>query len=77
MELKGELVRWAYQSKLGQEQFKRRIVLRRDAQKTRRRCGEDIEIRRQELEVIGEFDLNSIADWRNWWRSSMNIPSTR
>lgn len=57
MIVKGELLRWAYQSKLGQAQFRRRIVLIGTAEDTlqlRDSIGSDL----QELEIIGEFDLN-------------------
>jgi exopolysaccharide biosynthesis polyprenyl glycosylphosphotransferase len=57
MILKGELLRWAYQSKLGQAQFKRRIILigtSEDVRQLRDAIGSAME----ELEIIGEFDLN-------------------
>jgi exopolysaccharide biosynthesis polyprenyl glycosylphosphotransferase len=57
MSLKEELLRWAYQSKLGQAQFKRRIVLIGSAEDTRQlrdSAGSGL----QELEIIGEFDLS-------------------
>ncbi len=63
MIVKGELFRWAYQSKLGQAQFKRRIILIGTAEDTRQ-LRESIGPALQELEIIGEFDLNksSIED---------------
>jgi exopolysaccharide biosynthesis polyprenyl glycosylphosphotransferase len=57
MMLKGELFRWAYQSKLGQAQFKRRIILIGTAEDTRQ-LRDSIGPALQELEIIGEFDLN-------------------
>jgi len=57
MILKGEVLRLAYQSKLGQAQFKRRIILigtAEDTQLLRDSIGPAL----QELEIIGEFDLN-------------------
>jgi exopolysaccharide biosynthesis polyprenyl glycosylphosphotransferase len=63
MILKGELFRWIYQSKLGQAQFKRRIILIGTAEDTRQ-LRDSIGPALQELEMIGEFDLNksSIED---------------
>jgi exopolysaccharide biosynthesis polyprenyl glycosylphosphotransferase len=63
MILKGEMLRWAYQSKLGQAQFKQRIVLigtAEDIQQLRNSIGSAL----QELEIIGGVDLNksSIED---------------
>ncbi len=63
MILKGEMLRWAYQSKLGQAQFKRHMVLigtAEDIRQLRASIGSAL----QELEIIGEFDLNksSIED---------------
>jgi exopolysaccharide biosynthesis polyprenyl glycosylphosphotransferase len=60
MMLKGELLRWAYQSKLGQAQFKRRIVLIGTAEDTRQ-LRDSVGSGLQELEIIGEFDLNKSA----------------
>jgi exopolysaccharide biosynthesis polyprenyl glycosylphosphotransferase len=57
MILKGELLRWAYQSKLGQAQFKRRIILIGTSEDTRQ-LRDTIATARQELDMIGEFDLN-------------------
>jgi exopolysaccharide biosynthesis polyprenyl glycosylphosphotransferase len=57
MMLKGELVRWTYQSKLGQTQFKRRIVfvgVPEDTRQLRQLTGSG----QQELEILEEFDLN-------------------
>jgi exopolysaccharide biosynthesis polyprenyl glycosylphosphotransferase len=63
MILKGELFRWVYQSKLGQAQFKRRIILIGTAEDTRQ-LRDSIGPALQELEMLGEFDLNqsSIED---------------
>ncbi|MGP8198904.1 MAG: sugar transferase [Limisphaerales bacterium] len=57
MMLKGELVRWAYQSKLGQTQFKRRIVFVGTPEETRH-LRESTGSAVQELEILAEFDLN-------------------
>jgi exopolysaccharide biosynthesis polyprenyl glycosylphosphotransferase len=57
MILKGELIRWAYQSKLGQATFKRRIILIGTSEDTRQ-LREAIGSAQQEMEIIGEFDLN-------------------
>lgn len=57
MMVKGELFRWAYQSKLGQEQFKRRIVLLGAPEDTGN-LREKASAAMQELKVVGEFDLN-------------------
>jgi exopolysaccharide biosynthesis polyprenyl glycosylphosphotransferase len=58
MMVKGELLRWAYQSKLGQEQFKRSIILIGTSEDTRQ-LRDSIGTAIQELEIIGEFDLNT------------------
>jgi exopolysaccharide biosynthesis polyprenyl glycosylphosphotransferase len=57
MVLKGELFRWAYQSKLGQAQFKRRVVLIGTAEDTRQMCN-SIGPGVKEVEIVGQFDLN-------------------
>jgi exopolysaccharide biosynthesis polyprenyl glycosylphosphotransferase len=57
MFLKGELFRWAYQSKLGQAVFKRRIILVGVPEDTRQ-LRDLIGSAMQELEIIGEVDLN-------------------
>lgn len=60
MVVKGELFRWAYESKLGQEQFKRRIVLvgtEDDTRQLRADMGGSL----KEMEIIGSFDLNVSA----------------
>jgi exopolysaccharide biosynthesis polyprenyl glycosylphosphotransferase len=57
MVLKGELLRWGYHSKLGQEQFRRHIILvgtPDDTRQLRRSFG----TAQQELTIVGEFDLN-------------------
>jgi exopolysaccharide biosynthesis polyprenyl glycosylphosphotransferase len=57
MVAKGELVRWAYESKLGQAQFKRRIILigtPDDTGQLRKELGS----LKQEYEILGDFDLN-------------------
>jgi exopolysaccharide biosynthesis polyprenyl glycosylphosphotransferase len=55
--LKEELVRWAYQSKLGQAQFKRRVILVGTAEDTNRMRA-TIHDAQDELEIMAEFDLN-------------------
>jgi exopolysaccharide biosynthesis polyprenyl glycosylphosphotransferase len=60
MILKEELVRWAYQSKLGQAQLKRRIILIGAAEDIRQ-LRDAIGLAMQELEIIGEFDLNKTS----------------
>ena len=57
MFLKEELLRAAYRTKLGQAQFRRRVILLGVAEDTRR-LREEIGQGMQELEVWGEFDLN-------------------
>jgi exopolysaccharide biosynthesis polyprenyl glycosylphosphotransferase len=57
MLLKGEMFRWAYASKLGQAQFKRRIVFIGTAEDTRR-LRDATGAALQEVEIAGEFDLN-------------------
>ncbi|MGD0812647.1 MAG: sugar transferase [Verrucomicrobiota bacterium] len=57
MMLKGELLRWTYQSKLGQTQFKRRIVFVGTPVETRH-LREIAGSAAQELEILAEFDLN-------------------
>ena len=57
MVLKGELLRWVYQSKLGQEQLKRRIMLVGATEDTRQ-LRDSIGSALQEFEIIGVFDLN-------------------
>jgi exopolysaccharide biosynthesis polyprenyl glycosylphosphotransferase len=63
MLVKGELLRWAYQSKLGQAQFKQRMILVGTGE-DRAHLRDCIGPASQELEVIEEFDLNqsSIED---------------
>jgi exopolysaccharide biosynthesis polyprenyl glycosylphosphotransferase len=58
MFLKEEAVRAVYKTKPGQAQFKRRIILAGAAEDTRRLLA-DMGRRKDELEVAGEFDLNS------------------
>ena len=58
MFLKEEMVRVGYQTKLAQAKFKRRIILAGAAEDTRRLLA-DIGERMEELEVVGEFDLNT------------------
>jgi len=55
--LKGELTRWIYQSKLGQAQFKRRIMLI-GAPEDIPALRESIKSAGQELEVVGEINVN-------------------
>ena len=55
---KEEMVRAAYQTKLGLAQFKRRIILVGAAQDTRRLLA-DMGKHTEELDVVGQFDLNS------------------
>jgi exopolysaccharide biosynthesis polyprenyl glycosylphosphotransferase len=57
---KEELVRWAYKSKLGQAQFKKRIVLVGAKQDTTRLRAE-IGKAQDELEILAEFDLNETS----------------
>lgn len=57
MVLKGELFRWAYESKLGQDQFKRRLVLLGTPDDTRQ-LRETIGSGLKEMEIVGDFDLN-------------------
>ncbi|MGA2177340.1 MAG: sugar transferase [Verrucomicrobiota bacterium] len=60
MFLKEELVRLAYKSKLGQAQFRRRVILvgtAEDTQRLRLEIGQEM----QELEIWGEFDLNKTS----------------
>jgi exopolysaccharide biosynthesis polyprenyl glycosylphosphotransferase len=57
MMLKGELLRWAYQSKLGQAQFKRRVTLVGSPEDTRQ-LRDSVGSIAHELEIVGEFDLN-------------------
>jgi len=54
---KEELLRLVYKTKLGQEQFSRRIILAGAAEDTRR-LRADIARRAEDLEVVEEFDLN-------------------
>jgi exopolysaccharide biosynthesis polyprenyl glycosylphosphotransferase len=58
MFLKEEMVRVAYKTKLGQAQYKRRIILV-GALEDIRRLQIDIGKWKEDLEVVGEFDLNS------------------
>jgi exopolysaccharide biosynthesis polyprenyl glycosylphosphotransferase len=58
MFLKEELVRVAYKTQLGQAQYKRRIILA-GALKDIRRLQADIGRWTEDLEVVGEFDLNT------------------
>jgi exopolysaccharide biosynthesis polyprenyl glycosylphosphotransferase len=57
MFLKEELMRLSYKSRLGQEQFKQRIILA-GAEEDTRRLRKDIEGKAEDLEVVEEFDLN-------------------
>jgi exopolysaccharide biosynthesis polyprenyl glycosylphosphotransferase len=61
--LKEEIVRVAFLTKLGQARFKRRILLVGAGEDTRRLLT-DIEKRTEDLEIVGQFDLNSspVAD---------------
>jgi exopolysaccharide biosynthesis polyprenyl glycosylphosphotransferase len=63
MVLKGELFRWAYQSELGQAQFKRRVVFVGAPEDTRQ-LQQSVGSAMQEVLPVGEFDLNqsSIQD---------------
>ncbi len=56
--LKEELVHAAYRTKLGQAQFKRRIIVA-GALKDIRQLREDIGKKTEDLEILGEFDLNT------------------
>jgi exopolysaccharide biosynthesis polyprenyl glycosylphosphotransferase len=58
MFLKEELIRVAYKTQLGQAQYKRRIILA-GALKDTRRLQMDIGKWKEDLEVVGEFDLNT------------------
>jgi exopolysaccharide biosynthesis polyprenyl glycosylphosphotransferase len=58
MFLKEELIRVAYKTQLGQAQYKRRIILA-GALKDIRRLQLDIGKWTEDLEVVGEFDLNT------------------
>jgi len=58
--LKEELVRRAYQSKLGQAQFKQRVVLVGTAADTARLRSE-IDQTQDEMEIVGEFNLNETS----------------
>jgi exopolysaccharide biosynthesis polyprenyl glycosylphosphotransferase len=58
MFLKEEMVRVAFMTKLGQARFKRRIILVGAAEDTLRLLAE-ITKRTDDLEIVGEFDLNS------------------
>jgi exopolysaccharide biosynthesis polyprenyl glycosylphosphotransferase len=58
MFLKEELLRLGYKTKLGQEQFRRRIVLAGVAEDTQR-LRADVARQAEDLEVVGEFDLAS------------------
>jgi exopolysaccharide biosynthesis polyprenyl glycosylphosphotransferase len=58
MFLKEEMVRVAFMTKLGQARFKRRIILVGAVEDTRRLLA-DIEKRTEDLELVGQFDLNS------------------
>jgi exopolysaccharide biosynthesis polyprenyl glycosylphosphotransferase len=58
MFLKEEMVRVAYQSQLGQAQYKRRIILA-GALEDIRRLQADIGKWKEDLEVVGEFDMNA------------------
>jgi len=60
MILKGELFRWAYESKLGQAQFKRRIILIGTAEDTRQ-LRASMGSGKGEMEIIREFDLNKFV----------------
>ncbi len=58
MFLKEEIVRTAYKTQLGQAQFKQRVILA-GAVEDIRRLRAEIEKRKEDLEIAGEFDLNS------------------
>jgi exopolysaccharide biosynthesis polyprenyl glycosylphosphotransferase len=58
MMLKEEVVRVAFKTKLAQAKFKRRIILAGAVADTRRLL-DDMGKRMEELEVVGEFDLNT------------------
>jgi exopolysaccharide biosynthesis polyprenyl glycosylphosphotransferase len=58
MFLKEELMRLGYRTKLGQEQFRRRIILA-GAEEDTGRLRTDIAQRAEDLEVVEEFDLNA------------------
>ena len=58
MFLKEELIRIAYKTQLGQAQYKRRIILA-GAIDDIRRLRTDMEKWKEDLEIAGEFDLNS------------------
>jgi exopolysaccharide biosynthesis polyprenyl glycosylphosphotransferase len=57
MFLKEELLRLGYKSRLGQEQFRRRIILAGTEEDTRE-LRRDIAQRAEDLEVVEEFDLD-------------------
>ncbi len=58
MMLKEELLRLGYRTKLGQAQFRRRIILA-GAEEDTGRLRRDIEREAEDLEVVEEFDLNA------------------
>jgi FlaA1/EpsC-like NDP-sugar epimerase len=60
MFIKEELVRVAYKTQLGQAQYKRRIILA-GALEDIRRMRSEIGKWKDDLEVVGEFDLNAKA----------------
>jgi exopolysaccharide biosynthesis polyprenyl glycosylphosphotransferase len=58
MFVKEEMMRLGYKSRLGQEQFKRRIIVAGAAEDIER-LRRDIALRAEDLEVVEEFDLNA------------------
>jgi exopolysaccharide biosynthesis polyprenyl glycosylphosphotransferase len=63
MALKGDLLRWIYQSKPGQARFKQRIILTGTLEETRH-LRESIGLSLEEVEIVGDIDLNkrSVAE---------------
>lgn len=59
MMLKEQLIRVAFKTKLGQAQFKRRIMLLGAGEDTRR-LRKELGGRLDELEIVGDYDLNEI-----------------
>jgi exopolysaccharide biosynthesis polyprenyl glycosylphosphotransferase len=57
MALKEEILRWAYHTQFGQAQFKRRIILVGAVEDTQQ-LRSTISSAMEELQIIGEFDLN-------------------
>ncbi|MGO8700349.1 MAG: sugar transferase [Limisphaerales bacterium] len=60
MFLKESLLRLAYRSKLGQDQFRRRVILMGTADDTKR-LREEIGQEMQELQICEEVDLNQVS----------------